>query len=494
MATDAAYKTLFRKIGHFARRHRQLKNLREFFRRDRTHVLEFNEAADKLSAWTFAGVDYGVNTDEDGYLYVTLTDETPGAGQARVSVYSDSARTALVAQGDAADGNTATLTAQNSSGLTGTVLLGTVGATNADIELLVVRDLPMGLILVLNDDQYDADALAAARIGDAQIVALLDQAIQRNKGAFEVFARTVIKTFVTSTETEIFRHTVDDDGTGLLTLETKGILDDLNDHMADNPGGTAQYIADPNPTLSAWTADSDNDGVVSFTGDAAKDWAQDGTVKVQCTDATLGSEKFEVTFIDSITKATKKARKDATIKKAFVDPDVGLAFTMNRSVSETNDGNNQLSSYAISGENADNTNGGVLYFAIRANGTDWDIQVFKTANGAANNTTADLVAQGTTTASSGTETVTLVEQNASGLSGSVVFDHDATNAEDTDIQLDLRVCSLNDRWTATITATYSGAVFAEFFADLFSMVPRVTATGTAIDDSLASVGTYRASM
>jgi len=494
MATDAAYKTLFRKIGHLARRHRRIKDLKDAFRRDRTHVMEFNEAADKLSAWTFAGVDYGVNTDEDGFLYVTLTDENPGAGQALVSVYSDAARSALVAQGSAADGATATLDAQNSSGLTGTVLLGTVAATNADIEILVVRDFPMGLVLTLNDDQYDADAMGAARAADAQIIGLLNQAMDRNKAAAEQLFRTVVKAFISSTETAMLEHTVKDDGTGALELSTKGVLDDLDDHMADNPGGTAQYIADPNPTLSAWTADADNAGTVVFAGDAAYDWGKDGTVKVQCVDATLGQEQFEVTFIDSITKDTKPARRRATIKKAFVDPDIGLLFTINRSVTEANDTNNQLSSHSIAGENSQNTNGGICYFAIRANGADWDIQVFKTSNGAANNTTADLVAKGTTTASSGSETVTLVEQNASGLSGSVAFDHDATNVADTDITLDLNVCELDDRWTATITAAYSSAVFAEFFADLWAFVPRVTATGTAIDDSLASVGTYRASM
>ncbi len=70
-------------------------------------------------------------------LYVTLTDETPGAGQARVSVYKDSARTLLVAQGEGANSTTITLSEQNNSGLSGTVALATPSATNSSIELTI---------------------------------------------------------------------------------------------------------------------------------------------------------------------------------------------------------------------------------------------------------------------------------------------------------------------------------------------------------------------
>lgn len=93
-----------------------------------------------LSAWTLAGVRPGLNTDTGFRIYVKLEDETPGAGQARVSLYKDAARAELVAQGSAANGATATLAEQNSSGLTGTVALGTVTASNlASIVLAVGR-------------------------------------------------------------------------------------------------------------------------------------------------------------------------------------------------------------------------------------------------------------------------------------------------------------------------------------------------------------------
>ena len=105
-------------------------------------VLETGETGGVLSALALVGVRPGFNTSADFKLYATLADEAPSAGRARLSLYSDSARSALVAQGDAANGGTATLAEQNGSGLSGTVALGTVTATNASIIYSVVRVRP----------------------------------------------------------------------------------------------------------------------------------------------------------------------------------------------------------------------------------------------------------------------------------------------------------------------------------------------------------------
>ena len=105
-------------------------------------ILETGETAGVLSALALTGVRPGFNTSADFKLYATLTDETPSANRARLSLYSDAARSALVAQGDAANGGSATLAEQNSSGLSGTVALGTAMATNASIIYTVVRVRP----------------------------------------------------------------------------------------------------------------------------------------------------------------------------------------------------------------------------------------------------------------------------------------------------------------------------------------------------------------
>lgn len=94
------------------------------------------------SALVLNGVRPHMNTADNWKIYVTVTDETPGAGQARVSLYMDSGRTQKVAEGSAANGASCTLAEQNDSGLSGTVTLGTVSATDSDIEITIARVRP----------------------------------------------------------------------------------------------------------------------------------------------------------------------------------------------------------------------------------------------------------------------------------------------------------------------------------------------------------------
>lgn len=106
-------------------------------------LTEAGDTGSDLSAWVLTGVRPGFNTSSDWKLYVKLTDESPGAGQALVQVYSDSARTALVASGSGANSTTVTLAEQNNSGLSGTVALATPAASNlASIVLTLVSVRP----------------------------------------------------------------------------------------------------------------------------------------------------------------------------------------------------------------------------------------------------------------------------------------------------------------------------------------------------------------
>ncbi len=103
-------------------------------------LVETGDSGSALTTWVLAGVRPGFNTSADFKFYVELTDENPGANQALVQLYSDSARTALVASGSHANNGTVTLAEQNSSGLSGTVALAAPSASNlTGIVLTVVR-------------------------------------------------------------------------------------------------------------------------------------------------------------------------------------------------------------------------------------------------------------------------------------------------------------------------------------------------------------------
>ena len=89
---------------------------------------EANDGSYQLSSWILLGLSKGSNTDANGKIYVDLTSTT-------VSLYSDSAKTSLVAQGTFAGAGTVTLAEQSSSGMTGSVDVA-YSADDSDIELV----------------------------------------------------------------------------------------------------------------------------------------------------------------------------------------------------------------------------------------------------------------------------------------------------------------------------------------------------------------------
>jgi len=96
-------------------------------------ITEVNDNANQLANWAFSGADKGVNTASDGRVFVSLSDS---AGTRTVSVYKDSGRTQLVAQGSRAGDGEVTLTEQGGSGLSGTVDVAYTGDDN-DIYLVL---------------------------------------------------------------------------------------------------------------------------------------------------------------------------------------------------------------------------------------------------------------------------------------------------------------------------------------------------------------------
>ena len=94
---------------------------------------EVNDNANQLDNWNFTGAEKGVNTDAIGKVYVSLTDT---AGTRTVSIYKDSGRTQLVAQGQRAGDGEVTLAEQGGSGLSGTVDV-TYTQDDTDIYLIL---------------------------------------------------------------------------------------------------------------------------------------------------------------------------------------------------------------------------------------------------------------------------------------------------------------------------------------------------------------------
>ena len=93
------------------------------------NITESGDTGNLLGTWALTGVRPGINTDSSWKLYVKIDADYGNATTTRIELYKDSARSSLVAAGSIVDGSvpgTVTLTAQNSSGLSGTVALASI--------------------------------------------------------------------------------------------------------------------------------------------------------------------------------------------------------------------------------------------------------------------------------------------------------------------------------------------------------------------------------
>jgi hypothetical protein len=95
-------------------------------------ITEVGDDQNQLADWSFSGASRGQNTDSAGKVYISLSDS---GGTRTVSVYKDSGRTQLVAQGQRSGDGEVTLSEQGGSGLSGTV---TVTYTQDDSDIYLI--------------------------------------------------------------------------------------------------------------------------------------------------------------------------------------------------------------------------------------------------------------------------------------------------------------------------------------------------------------------
>ena len=184
------------------------------------------------------------DTDANGDIYWTLTDENPGAGQARLQGFNDSARSVLVTTGSAANGAPITLTAQTGYTLAGTVVLGAPVANFNFRSQLVIPPIKRLLSLFdgtsLDDDQIRAQGEATLRRMRSG-AATMRQAAQ-DLAAF-VMRTKVRRNLVAITDQTSLIIPGIRQRSGVVTEEPRGLLEDLRAAQQDNTGGSAAIEA-----------------------------------------------------------------------------------------------------------------------------------------------------------------------------------------------------------------------------------------------------------
>jgi len=446
--TITEWRAFFREFSLFLKVMKDLDFSRRRYELVRNLIVEEFEQDGKLGTWSLAGVKLGVNTDDAGILYGKLLDNNPGAGQAKVELYSDSARAVKVAEGSAADGAVITLAEVSSSGLTGSVTLGTpISADDLDLRLLVVQD-----YLGQTDDVFPLTSPEAQKslqafielVGDT-LDALNSEFSSARGEAQTSFIRTRMKEFLETTQSAVIDVSEDVDEDNNVTVTRTGILAELVDAMLDD-SVDQPYTVPNTQAVTATVADIENVGVGVLTKTFNETYSYNGRVTLVCTDETIGSEKFSVTLIEDGTNRVIEAANSLIVKASFVSSDLGLSASLARTIAESNDGGNQLSAYVINGETDSNTDNGVLYLDLYDTAGTRTVDVYSDA------ARTELVATGSLL---GDGTITLNEANVSGLTGSVAVVY---ASDDGDIEIDLQVFKIGDEFRFSMTNDEAGVI------------------------------------
>lgn len=446
--TQAQWTAMFREFTQYLRLHKISEGVRGRFLGSNIKVLELNEGANVVSAWTFVGAIRGVNCGEGGRLFINLNDETPGAAQAQIQVYSDSAKTALVAQGDSGDGTTVTLAEQNNSGLSGTALLGTVGASDTDIVLLLDIDEERKAL----DTFGPSDGSTSARRGHIDRLRVFEATLRGLSGGNRAdmernFLRTALAEFmVSATISAISIEEVTDDN-GDVQVTYTGLLAELDDAMQDETTAVAQTIERNVVAVAAAIFDADNAGTGAVVNISQREHAIEGTITFRCVVGKADSleEDFDVTLLDINGNAITSSLR-LRVKKIWESGIMGIRLRLDRTITDANDGSNQVSGYVINGETLANTDVGKLYLELTDAAGTRTVKLF--ANAAKTN----LVAQGSRV---GDGVITLAEQSSSGLTGTVVV---AFTVTDLDIVVDLNAFAEGDIFTVVVTNDEAGRI------------------------------------
>lgn len=471
---------------------------------NRTQVVEINDTAASTSAWALSGVVIGTNTDENGLLYVRITDESPGAGQATVNLYKTTGGGGgdLVATGSAANGATVTLAASNSSGLTGSLTLGTVGASESNDlhRLQVFPDWGLRANALFDGSETEhTQALRSFLAMCAQVETLYVAMLGIVDSAVLSFMLDRGANFHQSSQTTLInRSTTDDEGS--ITTTFVGLLEDIRQNMVDEATAGAQAVAKNTVSAASVSFDSNNQGLGAMTAPTMKEWALPGLLSFVCVDATVGREKFRVTQKITTTGEVRTAQKFLEVGQPFADPNIGIAsctltrtHTITTPASSTLHFNTTSSNWSFTDESDKNTNDGILYGVIAA-GTDdpakFVIKLYKSSSAQ----TSQLVAQSAEGAAA--DSVGLNSRNNSGLSGTAKLGSAPVVANTATINLNTfrtqnSAASIPDKFTSLVSVTTYGE-FQKRIAELGYALRSATSGSETLHEGYVKAGTFLA--
>lgn len=445
--TQAQWNAFFKEFTQYMFPAYQMGEIEKRFAFTRVRVLEQYEVNGQLSGWIISGASRGVNCTSGGRLYVDVGDENPSANWASVQVYMDAGKASLVASGQASNGTTCTLNEKNDSGLQGVVTLGTISASNTDLILNLELDEKVKGTTVFQQDTVGRNAIKTffnlcgtvqSRASDIRSAVKSD--IEAN------FIRTRLTEFLKSGTRTIITATEEEDANTNIQVDFDGLLQELVDAMEDD-SIAPQTIQKNNVSVTAAQFDTDNTGSGAFTLISSRESAPTGTVTFTCTSGKDSSLIEEFT-VQLVTSAGQVIDADSVLKVGYEweAANLGIRGKLERTITDVNDGSNQVSAYVANGATLDNTNDGILYQELT------DVAGTRTLNWYSDAAKTSLVATGSKV---GDGTITMAEQNASGLTGSATV---AYTIDDTDMQVLLNGFDEEDAFRVEVTNDEAGRI------------------------------------
>ncbi len=488
---------------------REAREQRDKFTRERIQVVNWNDYNSNLdtagTGVTLSGVDYGNNTATDGRLFVEMIDAGGGDWTVKLFKAAGNGGSDLMCSGTAAAGAVVTMTASNSSGLTGTWDLPATPVANTDDvhQLLVFVDYPARLPKALTqtdgveDDMFSRRDIAAfyARCAARRTAEIADAINTIGRWALASQDNPVARgnAFAGTNYGTLFSDTPSEDSSGNVERLRTGFLVFIKDAMEDEGTGGEQDVVKRIVAAGAGSFDAGNDGSGTVASHTPTEAALPGTHYFECIDDTLGQERFSHSFKASDSDLVEFTTQGPIVGKLWSGARGIGPITLLRTKTKSNDGSNNVfaatSGCTVTGENSLNTDDGDVFASIAANGSNWDVS-FYSSSGRHSST---LVAKATNVAASAAFTAT--QQNSSGLT--IAWTLGGTVSAVSNITLSLnpfKVQNANnvaDKFSIAVTLTAGAGLIQTILAEeLGATLNSDTSGSESISDNYAKAGTF----
>ena len=335
MVAQADYNSAFEQLGIIGAAWRTLGKMSKSFAGYEDSVYMLNDQANQVNLLKLYGLDRGTNTDTDGKLYVSIASSS---GNWQAKIYDSSARSATVlvasATGSGVTAQDLTVTAQNSSGMTGTLSIAAWSAADADIIGIPrwnikgrcddidptddsLPDLSNYYTQSLKNIWSTSEGIGNSIIAQrSNLKARMDELLQYGI-AYLIDSGNLGGTLLDKDTT---------DSSGTITNSYTGVLKDLYDSFADD----SQYFLKNTVSFGSLTSGSGQEGRITATTKTPYQYVlDDDVITMRCTNP-IGSDR-ETFSIKS--RSYGEAENELTLGQSFLAPEIGIkTLLLNRDV------------------------------------------------------------------------------------------------------------------------------------------------------------------